>query len=69
MKFAVITPYFSEPSDVLERCFSSVKGQTVRPFAHYFVADGAVDRFAADPAVRHVRLDRPHADWGIRPEP
>ena len=40
MRVAVVTPYWKEPIDVLERCWRSVRTQTHCDIVHYMVADG-----------------------------
>jgi glycosyltransferase involved in cell wall biosynthesis len=62
-RVAIITPYWREPRAVLERCIASVAAQT---FAadHLLVADGAPQDWVDTAAVRHLRLDRNHADFG-----
>jgi hypothetical protein len=66
LRVAVVTPYFREDLAVLSRCHASVAAQT-HPCRHVMVADG----FPRDEIdawdVEHVRLDRPHADFGDTP--
>ena len=67
MKVAVITPYYKEPRAWLERCLASVRGQTYE-CVHIVVADGFPQAWIDDlPGVRHLKLDRPHADYGNTP--
>jgi hypothetical protein len=82
MQVAVITPYFRETRAQLERCISSVAQQSF-PTTHLLVADGEpqgwIDEVCeADsqragavpdgrPRLRHIRLDRTHADYGNTP--
>jgi len=62
----VVTPYYKEPLAKLQRCIASVAAQT-HPADHLLVADGhPVDRIDAT-AVRHLRLDRAHGDFGNTP--
>jgi len=63
MKVAVVTPYFKEPAETLERCLGSVRSQH-HPATHILVADGHPNELVAQAGVRHVRLDRSHADAG-----
>ena len=63
---AIVTPYYREPRAVLERCLESVRRQEV-PTEHILVADGAPQDWLDDAGVRHIRLDRGHADWGNTP--
>ena len=71
MKIAVITPYFNEPLNVLERCHESVARQCDlrdASITHFFIADGdgikAVDNLSR---VRHIRLGVSHNDNGNTP--
>lgn len=71
MKIAVITPYFNEPLNVLERCHESVARQCdlgEASITHFFIADGegfkAVDNLSR---VRHIRLGVSHNDNGNTP--
>ena len=65
MKIAVVTPYFREPPEILQRCMESVRAQT-HPCTHYLVADGhrspVVD--AGGPDLRHIVLPVAHGDYG-----
>ena len=63
MKVAVITPYFKEPDQTLERCLDSVRRQS-EPATHILVADGHPRELVENAGVRHIRLDRAHADAG-----
>lgn len=40
MKVAVVTPYYKEAAEVLDRCISSVKSQTYPDVFHVLVSDG-----------------------------
>jgi glycosyltransferase involved in cell wall biosynthesis len=40
MKVAVVTPYYKEPTEVLDRCINSVKAQTHPDVFHVLVSDG-----------------------------
>ena len=71
MKIAVITPYFDERLNVLERCHESVARQCdlrEASITHFFIADGkglkAVDNLSR---VRHIRLGVSHNDNGNTP--
>lgn len=66
MKVAVITPYYKEPRAWLARCIESVQAQT-HPCTHIVVADGFAQDWIDGQPVRHLRLDRPHADYGDTP--
>lgn len=65
-RVAIVTPYWREPRAVLERCIASVAGQSVA-CDHLLVADGAPQDWIDGAPVRHLRLDRNHADWGNTP--
>ncbi|MFM7405063.1 MAG: glycosyltransferase family 2 protein [Erythrobacter sp.] len=62
-RVAIITPYWQEPRAILDRCIASVAAQSV-PADHLLVADGAPQDWLDDAPVRHLRLDRNHADFG-----
>lgn len=63
MKVAVVTPYFEEPAETLERCLASVRRQD-HAATHILVADGHPRESLRSAGVRHVSLDRSHADAG-----
>jgi len=63
MRVAVVTPYCKESSAQLERCLSSVRRQAHQT-THFLVADGYPSELVQTSDVRHVRLDRAHADAG-----
>ncbi len=65
-RYAIITPYYKEPCDVLERCIASVRDQTVAT-DHFLVADGFPQDWVDSAGVRHIRLDSAHADFGDTP--
>jgi hypothetical protein len=71
MKIAVITPYFNEPFNVLQRCHESVAKQRDLKDAsitHFFVADGeGLEAVASLPRVRHISLGASHNDNGNTP--
>jgi hypothetical protein len=62
----VITPYYKEDPALLRRCMDSVRTQTV-PTEHFLVADGYPQDWIDSEPVRHLRLDRAHADYGNTP--
>lgn len=64
--YAIVTPYFAESQALLRRCIDSVKAQTVA-VDHILVADGAPQDWIDAENVRHIRLDRPHGDYGNTP--
>lgn len=63
---AVITPYYKEPREVLERCMASVRAQTVSTL-HIMVADGHPQGLPTGERLRHIALDQPEQDWGNTP--
>jgi len=65
-RYAVITPYYNETKDLLDRCIRSVRQQTL-PADHILVADGYPQDWIDGEPVRHIRLDRNHADFGDTP--
>lgn len=62
-QFCVITPYYKEDRALLERCLGSVRRQRARA-DHILVADGFAQGWLDDAGVRHIKLDRAHADFG-----
>ena len=67
MKTAIVTSYYQQPREILERCIESVRAQRVYA-THILVADGApVDWIDEVPGVRHIRLDRPHETHPLAP--
>lgn len=67
MKVAVITPYFKESTELLQRCHDSVMGQTIGEVTHIMVSDGfpnpVVDTWEN---TIHIKLPN-HADYGDTP--
>jgi glycosyltransferase involved in cell wall biosynthesis len=67
MRVAVVTPYFDESKDVLERCMASARNQSV-PVDHILVADGKPQYWIeAHANVTHVVLRKGTADFGDTP--
>ncbi len=66
MKVAVVTPYHREPEDWLRRCHESVRAQR-HPCTHILVADGRPNPLVESFDVQHIRLPRPHGDYGDTP--
>jgi hypothetical protein len=62
----VVTPYYKEDPALLRRCIASVRNQTI-PTAHLLVADGYPQEWLDGEPVRHLKLDRAHADFGNTP--
>src|SRR5207248_9274988 len=65
-RYVFITPYYKETRALLEQCIGPVWSQTIRA-DHILVADGFPQDWIDQTNVRHVRLDRAHADWGNTP--
>lgn len=65
-RVAVITPYCSEPLELLRRCHDSVLAQEV-PCTHVLVADGPGHPELAQWNCRHIVLGVSHADIGNTP--
>jgi glycosyltransferase involved in cell wall biosynthesis len=62
-RFAVVTPYYREPRETLERCMASVRAQT-SACDHFLVADGFPQVWVGEHGARHIRLDQAHRDYG-----
>jgi glycosyltransferase involved in cell wall biosynthesis len=62
-RFAIVTPYYREERPLLEPCIASVKAQTLS-CDHILVADGFPQDWIDATGARHIRLDRPHVDYG-----
>jgi hypothetical protein len=62
----VVTPYHGEDRVTLERCIHSVRSQSIST-EHLLVADGNPQEWIEHERVRHLRLDRSHADHGNTP--
>jgi glycosyltransferase involved in cell wall biosynthesis len=65
-RVAVITPYCSEPLELLRRCHNSVLAQEV-PCTHFLVADGPGHPELANWNCRPIVLGVSHADNGNTP--
>jgi hypothetical protein len=67
MRIAVVTPYFKEGRDVLQRCTDSVRAQSV-PVDHIFVADGHPQNWIESYRhVTHIVLRHNTGDFGDTP--
>ena len=64
--YVVITPYYAESREKLERCIDSVRRQSIKT-DHILVADGIPQDWLDGKQVRHIRLDRTHSDFGSTP--
>jgi hypothetical protein len=68
MRVAVVTPYYNETDQQLERCIESVVDQSYRDVTHVMVADGLPREW--QPTGRqfeHIMLPHSHADAGATP--
>ncbi|MCE1236231.1 MAG: glycosyltransferase family 2 protein [Hyphomicrobiales bacterium] len=68
----VVTAYYKEERRLIERTIRSIAGQSARRSGmaridHLLVADGFPQDWIDGEDVRHVRLDRSHADYGNTP--
>ena len=66
MKVAVVTPYHTEPLDMLRRCHHSVAAQTY-PCVHYIVADGHPQHEVDEWDAVHLVLPQSHGNNGNTP--
>jgi len=67
MKHFVITPYYKESRELLERCIDSVSQQN-GDVSHILVADGFPQKWLENiRSIRHITLDKPTANWGNTP--
>jgi hypothetical protein len=64
--YIMVTPYYKEPESLLRRCIESVKSQSVS-CDHLLVADGFPQDWINNEPVRHLVLDKAHADFGDTP--
>jgi glycosyltransferase involved in cell wall biosynthesis len=65
-RYAIVTPYFREERELIERCLTSVRQQTIKA-DHIIVADGFSQDWLDDAHCRHIKLDRAHGDFGNTP--
>jgi glycosyltransferase involved in cell wall biosynthesis len=66
MKIAVISAYYKEEPELLERCLNSVKEQTIN-CDHFFISDGHPQEWLKTADVRHIELGKSHNDYGNTP--
>ena len=69
-KIAVITPYYKESIDYLQKCHQSVLSQALDvdiDIDHFFIADGHPNDVVASWPIKHVVLPVAHADNGNTP--
>ncbi len=64
--FAIVTPYYVEKRETIERCIESVKRQSISA-DHFVVSDGHPQDWLDNAGVRHLRLDVAHNDFGNTP--
>lgn len=65
-RVAVITPYYQEKTEVLEKCHLSVLAQKVDA-THFMIADGHPKSVVDEWNVVHTRLHKSHGDNGNTP--
>lgn len=65
-RVAVVTPYHTEPLEILAHCHVSVRRQTLAA-DHFLIADGHARNEIDGWAVQHVKLPRAHGDCGCTP--
>ena len=65
-RYCVVTPYYKEEREIIERCLRSVASQTV-PVDHIMMADGHPQDWIDKEPVRHIKLDQSHGDCGNTP--
>ena len=63
MRVAVVTPYCTEPVEMLEKCHLSVTGQSHQA-RHVMVSDGPANQAVLGWDVDHITLPRMHHDNG-----
>ena len=66
MKVAVVTPYYKETSQQLQRCIHSVAVQTYQA-THFMVADGFPCKLPEIASTVHIQLPNSHNDAGATP--
>ena len=66
MKIAVVTPYYKESTEVLKRCYDSVKAQTHPDVVHVMISDGFPNSEVDNWDVVHVKIP-PCGDYGDTP--
>lgn len=67
MKVAVITPYYTENTDILRRCHESVLNQTYSDVTHIMIADGHPHPWCHSQKLDHFVLPTSHNDAGATP--
>lgn len=68
MLISVITPYYLEDVDTLQRCYNSIKKQSYKNIRHVFIADGNQnDILKTFQNIYHFELPISHHDAGATP--
>lgn len=62
----MITPYYNEDSNTINRCIDSVAEQTYEA-KHFLVADGKKQETFSRPGIEHLVLSQSHHDYGNTP--
>ena len=66
MKIAIISPYYKESPEMIERCMISVQRQSIK-CDHFLISDGFPQSWIDETDVRHICLGKSHADYGNTP--
>ncbi|PSB57681.1 glycosyltransferase family 2 protein [Chamaesiphon polymorphus] len=66
MKVAIVTPYFQESIEKLDRCHQSVLNQNYRS-THFLVSDGFPNPELDEWNCEHIKLSKSHQDNGNTP--
>ena len=68
MRVAVVTPYYNETDQQLERCIESVVNQSYHDVTHIMVADGMAHSWQpSSNRFEHITLPHSHGDAGATP--
>lgn len=68
MRVAVVTPYYTETDQQLERCIESVANQSYHDVTHIMVADGMAHPWRqTGKRFEHITLPHSHCDAGATP--
>ena len=67
--FAVITAYYKEPLEIIQRAISSVQNMYPDEFEirHYLIADGHPQKSLVESHQFHFTLNKSHSDFGDTP--
>lgn len=66
MKVAIITPYYKESNETLERCIKSVQNQTYKNIIHILIADGNPTDLNLPSEIKHIIIPNSN-DVGTTP--